>query len=317
MTELEGAERVWAAGTDPQAMLRIVTENPDHDDINCASPRKLRLIACAMCREVWPRLTDPRSRRAVEVAERFADGLATVEDLYAASDEAAEALGLHDLSDIDTVEWIAASDASMVVAYYATTAVGSVVKQPRCLDDSQSAAILRDLCNPFAPLWMVVDTIPAEPLRGRRNWLLRAWLTPDVRRLAGVAYRDRPGRECGRCGGRQYVSRRLSDDGVGWPAMMEMEDCPDCHGTGRTEDGRLDPDTLAVLSDALEEAGAQATACGRCGGDGTVERESYTGNACPKCLGAGRVDNPLVAHLRSSEIHVRGCWAVDLLTGRE
>ena len=49
--------------------------------------------------------------------------------------------------------------------------------------------------------------------------------------------------------------------------------------------GELDPARLAVLSDALEEAGC---------------------------------DNPdILAHLRTPGPHVRGCWVVDLLLGKE
>jgi hypothetical protein len=48
--------------------------------------------------------------------------------------------------------------------------------------------------------------------------------------------------------------------------------------------GRLDRQRLAVLADALEEAGA--------GGD-------------------------LLAHMRSAGPHIRGCWAVDLVLGKE
>jgi len=48
--------------------------------------------------------------------------------------------------------------------------------------------------------------------------------------------------------------------------------------------GTLDPLRLAVLADALEEAGA--------GGD-------------------------FVAHLRWPGPHVRGCWVLDLLLGKE
>ncbi len=63
------------------------------------SDSTLRKLACRFVREtpladgrkVWDLLTDERSRRAVEVAELYADGKATYEELYAA-DDAAEAV---------------------------------------------------------------------------------------------------------------------------------------------------------------------------------------------------------------------------------
>jgi hypothetical protein len=46
-----------------------------------ATDRQRYLLACACCRRHWPLLADPRSRRAIEVVELFADGLTSARSL--------------------------------------------------------------------------------------------------------------------------------------------------------------------------------------------------------------------------------------------
>jgi hypothetical protein len=70
MTESE-----WLSATDPELMLAFLEDR--------AGGRKLRLFSCACCRRIWHLLSDARVRGAVEVAERFADGLATEQERHA------------------------------------------------------------------------------------------------------------------------------------------------------------------------------------------------------------------------------------------
>jgi hypothetical protein len=70
MTEAE-----WLVCYDPEVMLRHIRKK--------ASQRKLRLFAVACCRQVW-HLLNPKHHKSVGVAERFADGEATVTELRAA-----------------------------------------------------------------------------------------------------------------------------------------------------------------------------------------------------------------------------------------
>jgi hypothetical protein len=78
-------EAEWSNCQDPTPLLHFLAGK--------VSERKLRLLACACCRTAWSLLTDPRSREAVEVAERYADGAAGQRELTRARGQALIATG--------------------------------------------------------------------------------------------------------------------------------------------------------------------------------------------------------------------------------
>jgi hypothetical protein len=104
-------EAEWLACTDPDKMLAFMAgaisarrprvlewlgiplKRPEPTPKK-ASDRKLRLYACACCRRIEALMDDPRCQQAVEVAERFADGLAEQGELLAAHEDAWDALDI-------------------------------------------------------------------------------------------------------------------------------------------------------------------------------------------------------------------------------
>ena len=68
---------VWERAK-PEWLIWVATRDGVLED------KTLRLFACFCARQIWPLLEDERSRNAVLVAEKFADGDATEDDLAAA-----------------------------------------------------------------------------------------------------------------------------------------------------------------------------------------------------------------------------------------
>lgn len=152
-------EQEWLACDDPQRMLSFlrerewIAEPPRLDQATgkvalLATDRKLRLFACACCRAIWPQLwPDPRSRRAVEVAERFADGLATEEELDIARTRAYEVQAQAATAGRCTPPHCCSVDGDV--------AAGNVIYTSRNQRwGGAQASLLRHIIgNPFRPAW--------------------------------------------------------------------------------------------------------------------------------------------------------------------
>ncbi len=79
-------EEEWQGCQDPAEMLFRA---------EAGSPRKVRLLASAVCRRVWGAMADARGHKAVQAAERFAEGKIDEGELEEAFTDAAEEMGEH------------------------------------------------------------------------------------------------------------------------------------------------------------------------------------------------------------------------------
>jgi hypothetical protein len=209
-------EREWLTSEDPQAMLSLLQRMDDlqhrgrlkdQSSPLLISDRKLRLFACACCRLVWDRITDPRSRAAVEAAERYADGEATrdeAEALYRAScDAAAQVSGQGD--EISRAAWAVANGTA--TDRDVASSVRFVLSYLP-LRSAAQAALLREVVSPFRPVTLP-DAICGECghlfVPAHQRWyecpacfskgpFRRGecpWLTPTVRGIVTLAYDSR------------------------------------------------------------------------------------------------------------------------------
>ena len=211
-----------------------------------ASDRKRRLFTCACCRRVWEALTDERSRSAVEAAERYADGLAGREEL-AAKAEAAEA------------------PASAVASARAREAVVSPV--PHVTQAALAATGER-----------------AEPTMRADATIWAAWATSEATRVPGQERRHQCALLRDLFGAVPFRPIPLDPAWLTWSGGQIPRLAQAAYDERELPAGTLDTARLAVLADALKEAGC--------------------------------TDADILNHCRRPGVHVRGCWVVDLLLGQ-
>ena len=224
-----------------------------------ASERKLRLFACACVQRIAHLLDDDRSRWALRVASDYAEGRVTTEDLDRARVDAwtvevdRDPEGFVAPIAIDNLQW-----------WCQMTDVGDVA--PSCdsrLDPVVRASWAVTLENAWASAITTASYAGAATRPYGEDLFAQVSL---LRCVFGNPFRPVSLPATCRTPTAVALARAAYDESE-LPA------------------GTLDPDRLAVLSDALEDAGCNSA----------------------KMLG----------HLRREGPHVRGCWVIDLLLGKE
>jgi hypothetical protein len=168
MTEAE-----WLACEDIVAMARFLQDKP------CDTVRRWRLFTVACYNSARPFLYD-HEQNLVPVLERYADGLATIEEWYAvlreqylhefhSADAAEEGCGY---TDEDAAEYALAE--AEVLASRCPYAELDEDRRSQAEETVTQSKLLRDIFNPFPPVVHGGD-----------------WQSPTVRKLAESIYADR------------------------------------------------------------------------------------------------------------------------------
>jgi hypothetical protein len=139
--------------------------------------RKIRLLICAWCRRIWD-ILDERHQEAVDVGERYADGLATAVDLEAARTTARLARKKRygvPLAYSRTIQYTDTLGAAANLMNYPQDCKNADRALVSVAEKSAQLTLLRDIFgNPFRP-------ISIEP----------SWRTSTVVALATGIYHDR------------------------------------------------------------------------------------------------------------------------------
>jgi hypothetical protein len=246
------------------------------------SDRKLRLFACACCRRVWDVLDDDK-RQVVRLMERFVDGLATVEEMRA---QAALALpprpphGPHPL-DKNRVEAGCRPTLRLLGALLAGF-FRSLDEKPRPRDAGGNA---RDAVYfAVAEDHVFASSVPAYHAAVNAS-------VYGARAVADAAVEHEPEEDRRKAAeaSEKFAQAELVRDIFGNPfrpvAVNPLSLAVGIRDLAGSIYDQQDFDRMPALAEALVQV------------DG--------------------VSAELLAHCRSEGPHARGCWAVDLLLGKE
>jgi hypothetical protein len=211
-----------------------------------ASGRKLHLLRAAICHGIW-HLLSVSGRVAAEAAERYADGRIPGPEL-AASYARVEQEYLAFLREHPEGQWGESEHEA-----------AEPLLLSRTVFNSASSSLEEVVCQAAPAARLAAPEGPGT-----------AWHGPLLTCLFGNPFRPAPA-----------IDPAL----LAWNAGTVRALAEVAYEERRLPEGTLDPARLALLADALEDAG-----CG---------------------------EAELLAHFRSPWPHVRGCWALDLILGRE
>jgi hypothetical protein len=250
MTEAE-----WLACTDPHLMLEFLGGS--------VSGRKLRLFACACCRRIATHFEDGRSLRVVEVSERFADGEANPEELGSAFEDAADVQEEVHLSGGGAVEQGAAE---AVLGLRRELQWGQIFEGiAEAVGEEEAGKAWDRIWGAAGKHWSTQEREHREACEAgeQAEWAAQAAVLCD---LFG------------------HLPFRPVAISPAWQTPQVMALAQAAYDQRELPSGTLDTALLAILADALEEAGC---------------------------------DNAdILAHCRQPGPHVRGCWLIDALLGK-
>lgn len=240
-------EGEWLAAVHPQKMLDFL------DSIDALTDRKQRLLDCACVRRIWHLLTDD-ARNVVEIAERYADGFAELDEMTDLRGQILAAAEIEAELNIQAINNGAQRDPiGSPNRYSALSAAAGVA-----WEYSGGTNPLRDAANALSAEAIAYEgPVRSQPIK--RLFVEQRNQTDIVREVFGNPFR---------------AADFLRDWRTDTVTLL-----------ARTMYESREFSAMPILADALQDAGCD--------------------------------NDDILDHCRGPGPHVRGCWVVDLILGKE